>query len=85
MKEKYDEDRRTFDEDDQRDSNGGVEHGQRVTDSFRMADIILLNNENIAEENAVLNVARVGASAALPASTLFTTTYPCNLYANKIA
>ena len=215
VKEKYDEDRRTFDEDDKRDSNGGVEHGQRVTDSFRMADIILLNNENIAEgnkneelflaklkqkiyliegkeafaptyietnmaiayaasmrssclkrkvgavivdiagdvfssgynevpaanntckceygmcyrdklkkdyketlgsvikkskereaaytlfkknfkildycralhaeENAILNVARVGASAALPASTLFTTTYPCNLCANKIA
>ncbi len=215
VKEKYDDDRRTFDEDDKRDSNGGVEHGQRVTDSFRMADVILLNNENIikgnkyeelfltkikqkiyliegkeafaptyietnmamayatsmrssclkrkvgavivdmtgdvfssgynevpsandtckceygmcyrdklkvdykeslktvikkekerentyslfkknfkildycralhAEENAILNVARVGASAALPASTLFTTTYPCNLCANKIA
>lgn len=215
VKEKYDEDRRTFDEDDKRDSNGGVLYGQRVTDSFRMADIILLNNENIAEgnkneelflaklkqkiyliegkeafaptyietnmaiayaasmrssclkrkvgavivditgdvfssgynevpaanntckceygmcyrdklkkdyretlgsvikkekereaaytlfkknfkildycralhaeENAILNVARVGASAALPASTLFTTTYPCNLCANKIA
>lgn len=38
-----------------------------------------------AEENAILNVARVGASAALPASTLFTSTYPCNLCANKIA
>lgn len=38
-----------------------------------------------AEENAILNVARVGASAALPTSTLFTTTYPCNLCANKIA
>lgn len=215
VKEKYDEDRRTFDEDDKRDSNGEVEHGQRVTDSFRMADIILLNNENIAEgnkneeiflaklkqkihliegkepfaptyietnmaiayaasmrssclkrkvgavivditgdvfssgynevpaanntckceygmcyrdklkkdykenlktiikkdkereasyslfkknfkildycralhaeENAILNVARVGASAALPMSILFTTTYPCNLCANKIA
>ena len=38
-----------------------------------------------AEENAILNVARVGASAVLPTSTLFTTTYPCNLCANKIA
>ena len=38
-----------------------------------------------AEENAILNVARVGASSALPTSTLFTTTYPCNLCANKIA
>lgn len=215
VKEKYDEDRRAFDQDDKRDSNERVEYGQRVTDSFRMADVVLLNNENIvkgnnnekiflaklernicliegkesfaptyietnmaiayaasmrssclkrkvgavivditgdvfssgynevpaandtckceygmcyrdklkqdyqenlkaiiknqkerdesyalfkknfkildycralhAEENAILNVARVGASAALPASTLFTTTYPCNLCANKIA
>lgn len=211
----YNNDRRSFDEDDKRDSNDGFEYGQRVTDSFRMADIILLNNENIvagndneeiflaklkhnvhliegtekfvptyvetnmaiayassmrssclkrkvgaiivditgdvfssgynevpaanntckgeygmcyrdklktdykenlnaiikksnerdnayrlfkknfkildycralhAEENAILNVARIGASAALPTSTLFTTTYPCNLCANKIA
>lgn len=215
VKEQYNNDRRAFDEDDKRDSNEGIEHGQRVTDSFRMADIVLLNNENIepgnkneelfltklkrnvhliekkevfrptyietnmaiayatsmrssclkrkvgavivdlagdvfssgynevpaanntckyeygmcyrdklkkdykeslnaiikkekeresayalfkknfkildycralhAEENAILNVARVGASAALPTSTLFTTTYPCNLCANKIA
>lgn len=211
----YDKDRRTFDEDDNRDSDGKVSYGQRVTDSFRMADIILLNNEKIipgnenekvflaklaqkvalierkdvfvptfietnmaiayassmrssclkrkvgaiivdmagdvfssgynevpaanntckceygmcyrdnlkrdykdsldkviknkkereasynlfksnfkildycralhAEENAILNVARVGASSALPTSKLFTTTYPCNLCANKIA
>lgn len=38
-----------------------------------------------AEENAILNVARVGASAALSESTLYTSTYPCNLCANKIA
>ena len=38
-----------------------------------------------AEENAILNVARIGVSSALPTSTLFTTTYPCNLCANKIA
>jgi deoxycytidylate deaminase len=38
-----------------------------------------------AEENAILNVARVGASAALTDSTLYTSTYPCNLCANKIA
>lgn len=215
VKGKYDNDRRSFDDDDKRDSNEGIEHGQRVTDSFRMSDIILLNNENIisgnrneeiflaklkrdvamiegrevfnpsnieanmavayaismrssclkrkvgaiivdfagdvfssgynevpaanntckyeygmcyrdklkedykeslvktidgeenqnkaydifkknfkildycralhAEENAILNVARVGASSALPTSTLYTTTYPCNLCANKIA
>jgi deoxycytidylate deaminase len=211
----YNNDRRSFDEDDKRDSNDGLLYGQRVTDSFRMADIIVLNNdiiqpgnqneseflakikqkvelierkekfaptyveanmavayatsmrssclkrkvgativdmagnvfssgynevpsanntckgeygkcyrdklksdykaslsqvikpENVrikaydlfkknfkildycrslhAEENAILNVARVGASAALPISILFTTTYPCNLCANKIA
>lgn len=215
VKDIYDNDRRAFDEDDKRDSNERIEHGQRVTDSFRMSDIILLNNENIrkgnkneelflaklkrnvdliegkeafapthvetsmaiayaesmrssclkrkvgavivdvsgsvvssgynevpaanntckceygmcyrdklkmdykeslnskikkdkereeayklfkenfkildycralhAEENAILNIARIGASAALPASTLFTSTYPCNLCANKIA
>ncbi len=38
-----------------------------------------------AEENAILSVARTGSSAALPISTLYTTTYPCNLCANKIA
>lgn len=38
-----------------------------------------------AEENAILNVARVGASSALQTATLYTTTYPCNLCANKIA
>lgn len=215
VKKIYNDDRRAFDEDDHRDSNEKIEYGQRVTDSFRMSDIILLNNENIvpnneyekiflaklkkniqliegkekfqptyietnmaiayaasmrssclkrkvgavivdisgdvfssgynevpsanntcrfeygmcyrdklktdykenlkdiikkdkerdasyelfkknfkildycralhAEENAILNVARIGASSALPMSTLFTTTYPCNLCANKIA
>lgn len=38
-----------------------------------------------AEENAILNVARVGASTVLSESTLYTSTYPCNLCANKIA
>lgn len=215
VKDKYNDDRRDFDSDDKRDSNEGFDYGQRVTDSFRLSDIILLNNENIvsgnrneelflaklkqnvdliegketfnpnyietnmamayavsmrssclkrkvgavivdvtgdvfssgynevpaadgtckceygmcyrdklkadykkslesiikkpkeqeeayslfkrnfkildycralhAEENAILNVARIGASSALPTSTLFTTTYPCNLCANKIA
>ena len=51
VKDKYKDDRRAFDEDDKRDSNEGVEYGQRVTDSFRMADIILLNNENIVSGN----------------------------------
>jgi deoxycytidylate deaminase len=37
-----------------------------------------------AEENAILNVARFGSSVALRGATLYTTTYPCNLCANKI-
>lgn len=38
-----------------------------------------------AEENAILNVARFGSAAVLKEATLYTTTYPCNLCANKIA
>lgn len=38
-----------------------------------------------AEENAILNVARFGSAAALKNAILYTTTYPCNLCANKIA
>lgn len=38
-----------------------------------------------AEENAILNIARFGSASALSDATLFTTTYPCNLCANKIA
>ncbi|MCM1043934.1 MAG: deaminase [Candidatus Gastranaerophilales bacterium] len=38
-----------------------------------------------AEENAIVNVARFGSTAALENATLYTTTYPCNLCANKIA
>lgn len=37
-----------------------------------------------AEENAILNVARVGSSIALMDATIFSTTYPCMLCANKI-
>ncbi len=38
-----------------------------------------------AEENAILNVARFGSASAIKNGTLYTTTYPCNLCANKIA
>ena len=38
-----------------------------------------------AEENAIVNMARLSVSANLNKSTLYTTTYPCNLCANKIA
>lgn len=38
-----------------------------------------------AEENAIVNMARLSVSANYGEATLFTTTYPCNLCANKIA
>lgn len=38
-----------------------------------------------AEENAIVNMARLSVSTDYSKATLFTTTYPCNLCANKIA
>lgn len=38
-----------------------------------------------AEETAIVNMARMGVSANMNNATLYTTTYPCNLCANKIA
>ena len=38
-----------------------------------------------AEENAIVNMARLSVSTDFSKSTLYTTTYPCNLCANKIA
>lgn len=38
-----------------------------------------------AEESAIVNMARLSVSANLAEATLYTTTYPCNLCANKIA
>ena len=38
-----------------------------------------------AEESAIVNMARLGVAPNLSAATLYTTTYPCNLCANKIA
>ena len=38
-----------------------------------------------AEENAIVNMARLSISADYSKATLYTTTYPCNLCANKIA
>ena len=37
-----------------------------------------------AEESAIVNMARLSISAELSKVTLYTTTYPCNLCANKI-
>ena len=38
-----------------------------------------------AEETAIVNMARLSVSADLARARLYTTTYPCNLCANKIA
>lgn len=38
-----------------------------------------------AEENAIVNMARLSVSTDFSTATLYTTTYPCNLCANKIA
>lgn len=38
-----------------------------------------------AEENAIINMARLGGTKNLVDATLYTTTYPCNMCANKIA
>jgi deoxycytidylate deaminase/cytidylate kinase len=38
-----------------------------------------------AEENTIINVARLGVSQSLSKSTLYTTTFPCRLCANKIS
>lgn len=38
-----------------------------------------------AEENAIVNMARLGGAKNLNDAALYTTTYPCNLCANKIA
>lgn len=51
VKDIYNNDRRKFDEDDKRDSGEKLDFGQRVTDSFRNADIIILNNEQVANGN----------------------------------
>jgi len=37
-----------------------------------------------AEENAIINLARFGSADVIKGATLYTTTYPCNLCANKI-
>lgn len=51
VSEKYDNDQREFEEDDKRDSGEKYDYGQRVTDSFRNADIIILNNNKIEPRN----------------------------------
>lgn len=47
----YGDDRRIFNEDDKRDSGEKFTYGQRVTDSFKMSDIVLLNNNLVVQGN----------------------------------
>lgn len=51
-REVYEDDRREFDKDDERDSGEHITYGQRVTDSFRNADIIILNNGKLVDGNS---------------------------------
>ena len=60
--------------------------------SKRISNIIKSNSKMLdycralhAEENAIVNMARLSVSADFSKATLYTTTYPCNLCANKIA
>lgn len=57
-----------------------------------VSDIIKNNSKMLdycralhAEENAIINMARLSVSTDFSKTTLYTTTYPCNLCANKIA
>ena len=54
----------------------------KVKSNFKMLDYCRALH---AEETAIVNMARVGGSRNLSDATLYTTTYPCNLCANKIA
>lgn len=63
---------------------------ENLTD--RVSEIVKRNSKMLdycralhAEESAIVNMARLSVSTNLGAATLYTTTYPCNLCANKIA
>lgn len=58
---------------------------KRVNNAFQEKFKILDYCRSLhAEENAIINIARFGGSGAIKNATLYTTTYPCNLCANKI-
>lgn len=62
-----------------------AEQQESVYERFKEFKILDYCRALHAEENAILNVARIGASSTLSSSVLYTSTYPCNLCANKIA
>ena len=51
LKKTYNNDRRAFEKDDKRDSGEDNKMGQQVTNCFRTADIILMNNHPIRSGN----------------------------------
>jgi dephospho-CoA kinase len=55
VKRKYNDDRRLFDKDDKRDSGEKSSFGQQVTNSFRQADLVILNNDIIRNHNDAYN------------------------------
>jgi deoxycytidylate deaminase len=59
--------------------------GEKILKRFRQRFRILDNCRSLhAEENAIINLARNGGGVSLDRCTLYTTTYPCRLCANKI-
>ena len=54
---------------------------KRFAEQFKILDYCRALH---AEESAILNLTRYGTSLALDGAELYTTTYPCNLCANKI-
>lgn len=59
---------------------------ENVLNSFRKHFRVLDKCRSLhAEENAIVSMARHGGTSAISECTLYTTTYPCRLCANKIS
>ena len=63
----------------------GIEPKSLCKEFFKKFKILDYCRALHAEENAIISVARTGATEELLGATLYTTTFPCNLCANKIA
>lgn len=78
LREKIDSQVKTILDDD--------EKSDKISDLFKSNSKMLDYCRSLhAEESAIVNMARLGVSANINNATLYTTTYPCNLCANKIA
>ena len=60
------------------------ENRDKILEKFKEFKILDYCRALHAEETAILNAVKTGSSNGLIGSTLYTTTYPCNLCANKI-